>query len=462
MGYAIYCRISSDRTGESAGVTRQETECRNLAEHHGITVAEVYTDNDISAFSGATRPAYEMMLQDIRDRKIDGIICWHVDRLYRRTRDLEEIVDLVEKTGIQVRTVNAGDLDLNTATGRVTARMVAAIANYEVDHQIERQRSSQTQRAAAGKYRGGPILYGYKMGDTPGTLALSHPHADHVRDMADMVLAGSSLLAVTRKLKESGTKFKGRTEWTARHVRNILLSPTIAAISVHNGQEVGPAQWPAIVTEDEFRALQGILTDPARKTTQGNEKKWQGSGVYQCGRCGAKMRVKLTNSVNQQRGYRCMGCGRVYRAQHHVDGLIDKIILGYLNLPENRLTIIDQSSQGGEDVAALVTERGHLVERKNRLGSLFAEGAIDEAQLTAGTTEIGRQVDALDRRITAAREDSPLLELVLGADELEDRWRHLSADKRGQIIDTLIEVTIMPGSRGRRFDPSTIKIEWKS
>jgi hypothetical protein len=36
---AIYCRISSDPTGEAAGVKRQEADCRKLAE--GLEVVQV-------------------------------------------------------------------------------------------------------------------------------------------------------------------------------------------------------------------------------------------------------------------------------------------------------------------------------------------------------------------------------------------------------------------------------------
>lgn len=54
---AVYCRISDDRTGQRAGVQRQEEDCRALAESRGWPVADVYVDNDLSAYSGKPRPA---------------------------------------------------------------------------------------------------------------------------------------------------------------------------------------------------------------------------------------------------------------------------------------------------------------------------------------------------------------------------------------------------------------------
>ena len=62
---AIYVRISSDRAGAGMGVARQEEDCRALCERLGWQVADVYRDNDVSAFSGQTRPAWQQLNSDI-------------------------------------------------------------------------------------------------------------------------------------------------------------------------------------------------------------------------------------------------------------------------------------------------------------------------------------------------------------------------------------------------------------
>lgn len=62
---AIYARISRDVTGEALGVERQLQDSRKLAESRGWVMAEEYVDNDISAYGGKSRPAYERMLTDI-------------------------------------------------------------------------------------------------------------------------------------------------------------------------------------------------------------------------------------------------------------------------------------------------------------------------------------------------------------------------------------------------------------
>ena len=87
-GAAVYCRISQDREGAGLGVTRQEADCRALCERRGWTVVEVYTDNDVSAYSGKPRPNWARLIEDVRAGHIGAIVGWHVDRLTRSPREL--------------------------------------------------------------------------------------------------------------------------------------------------------------------------------------------------------------------------------------------------------------------------------------------------------------------------------------------------------------------------------------
>lgn len=86
----IYTRISNDKEGAGLGVQRQEEDCRELAESLGWKLAEVYTDNDISAYQRRkARTGYNRMLRGLETGKLSAIIAWHTDRLHRRTAELE-------------------------------------------------------------------------------------------------------------------------------------------------------------------------------------------------------------------------------------------------------------------------------------------------------------------------------------------------------------------------------------
>jgi cytochrome P450 len=120
MRAAVYTRISPDGTGQRAGVTRQLEDCEALADRLGWEVTHRYGDNDLSAYSGPTRPGFEAMLKAMADSEFGAVICWHPDRLIRSTKDLERLIDIANGRQVQLRAVNvvvAADLGL-PAEGR--------------------------------------------------------------------------------------------------------------------------------------------------------------------------------------------------------------------------------------------------------------------------------------------------------------------------------------------------------
>src|SRR4051812_20291823 len=101
----IYVRISDDKAEDAAGVGRQERDCRELAARQGWEVADVYVENDTSAFKRRTvrlpdgssaqrvvRPAFRQMLEDITAGAVDAVVGYDLDRIARDPRDLEDLI----------------------------------------------------------------------------------------------------------------------------------------------------------------------------------------------------------------------------------------------------------------------------------------------------------------------------------------------------------------------------------
>ena len=62
---------------------------------------DVFMDNDTSAYLNKRRPGFDKMLARIKTGP-SRVVVWHVDRLYRRPRELEDLIDLVESHPIPV------------------------------------------------------------------------------------------------------------------------------------------------------------------------------------------------------------------------------------------------------------------------------------------------------------------------------------------------------------------------
>jgi site-specific DNA recombinase len=111
---AIYARISSDPEGDMLGVTRQVDDCRALAERRGWHVVDSYVDDDVSAYKGKPRPQYRRMLDDMRAGVVDAVLVWHLDRLHRHPKELEEFFEVCDAAGISALASVTGDTDLST------------------------------------------------------------------------------------------------------------------------------------------------------------------------------------------------------------------------------------------------------------------------------------------------------------------------------------------------------------
>ncbi|MFD0518795.1 recombinase family protein [Paractinoplanes durhamensis] len=162
----LYLRMSMDRTGEGAGLKRQEQACRALALARGWVVVDV-VDDTISATTSrlADRPGWKRVVQMIETGRADLIVAWHLDRVTRSMKDLELLIDLALERDIGLATAT-GDIDLTTDAGRMVARILAAVSWGETERKSERQVLANDVRLAAGKPQWIRRPFGYEMDGT--------------------------------------------------------------------------------------------------------------------------------------------------------------------------------------------------------------------------------------------------------------------------------------------------------
>jgi site-specific DNA recombinase len=458
---AIYVRISEDKTGAGLGIERQEADCRALAGRLGWDVVEpIYSDNDVSAYSGKPRPGYRRLLADLRTGVADAVLCWHTDRLHRSPVELEEYIEVCQPQEIPTQTVKAGPLDLATPSGRLMARQLGAYARFESEHHSDRAKRARLQAATDGRWLGGLRPFGY---GTDG-MTVIEAEAEAIRWMAAEVLAGTSLRAIARKLNAEGIFTSQGRPWTPRAVAWLLRRPRNAALSQHHGEPIGPARWPAILDSDTWRGVVAVLGDPARNTTTSRARRWLLSGLALCGVCGEPVRSSVAVWGDRRLPSYVCPANHVRRNAAELDDLVEAVVVERLSRPDAaELLAPDQTG----DVAALHAQDAGLRARLDELGRLFGDGVIDALQLASGTASIRTQREDITASLAAASRGSVLAGVADAADPAEV-WEGLDLSRRRAIVDVLLEVTILRAKRGgaRRkgettFDPASVAIEWK-
>jgi site-specific DNA recombinase len=388
----IYTRISSDQAGEGLGVARQLSDCEALCHSRGWEVVGRFEDNDVSAYSGKRRPAYQALLLAIARSEVDCLVAWHPDRLHRSPRELENFIDLVERTRCQVVTVTAGTLDLSTPEGRLTARIVGSVARKESEDKSRRLKRKHLELAEGGKPHGGGRCFGYD-----GHQQIIPAEAELLRNTATRLLAGESLIGITRTL---GLKPVRSDSWTTGKIKSVMLRPTIAGIRIHNGREY-PAIWKPILDEDTWRRVVALLTDPVRGNGR-RHGKFMLSGLVTC-ECGNRM---LRTGGELQPRYVCRsehqhpgqsGCGRCTIHAIRLEDLVWAATLELLEDPANRerLAAMTQTSDSRAVLDAVATDETRL----EALRAQVADGTLDVLDFNAMKARITERVEASLRSI---------------------------------------------------------------
>ncbi len=83
----------------------------------------------------------------------DTLVATKLDRLARSTAHLVEITDGLEAKGACIHILDLG-VDTGTATGRLMLTMLGAIAQFERETMLERQRDGIAKAKAEGRYKG--------------------------------------------------------------------------------------------------------------------------------------------------------------------------------------------------------------------------------------------------------------------------------------------------------------------
>jgi len=455
----LYARISDDRTGLAAGVQRQEKEARALAARRGWVVGQVHVDNDIKAsrFGKKTRPAYLAMIERIEAGQVDGIVAFHTDRLYRRPRELEDLIDLVEHRGLVVATCE-GDFDLGSSDGRMVARMLVTMAAKESDDKSRRLRSKHRELAEAGKVGGGGRRpFGYQQ----DRVTIREDEAAIIRQGVDAIISGESLRGLTMRWRAAGIQTVTGVPWQSTTVKRLLCSARIAGRRSHKGNETR-AVWPEIITPDQSMRVRLILNDPNRDRTNGVEPRtYLLTGLVYCAACDVPMTtMPVWRKGTKYRRYQCRvdrgGCDRVGISADRLEADIGAAL---------DLLLRDRRGRKLAGRLSVVSDEQRLMDAIERDKAELKAWARDLAQQKVGKLaylaaagELEAQIDGAEAELRRAQAEMAVDDLVEG----DEPWDEMTWSRQQKVAARFIaKIPVQATSRSNnRYDRSRWDVEW--
>jgi site-specific DNA recombinase len=467
-------RISHDKAGDEHGISKQEKKCRELAERLGWTITEVVKENDVSAYkrkrtrlpNGAyqlrtDRPEYRRVLDLLAFGHCDGLIAYDLDRVVRDPRDLEDLIDVVESVDprIPVESVT-GSLRLGNDSEVMMARFLVTHANQSSRDKARRVSLERERLASLGRPQGGGVRpFGY----ADDRITVIDSEAEEIRKWAERVLDPDepwNTHQIARDLNKRGVPTVRGGKWNHRTVQVILTGPRIVGISVHKGNEVGKAVWPAILPRTTWDELRAVLGDRSGKGGQRNTLVRWLTGVLVCGHEGCGSTLRGGSSYKKRVRYWCNpthgGCGKIAIDAVLAEEEIQRQVLEYLTDPVvlDRLRGSLDRQRGGDlrakiaadeaDLTALVADWAH--KRITREEWLAARGPIAE--------RIRRSRQLLVRAAPKA------VKKILQATDIAEAWASLEpAEKRDVVLVCVKGYRVLPytASGPRKFDPARLK-----
>ena len=151
MKAAIYKRVS---TRDKQDIGMQDKAIKDYCEREHIEIFKDYSDIGQSG-SKESRPEFDIMQQDMRDKKFDCIIVYKLDRIGRSLSHLVKLFEEFKKKNVQFISITQS-INTTTPEGRMFLHMLMVLAEYERELTIDRVNDGLTEAKAKGKILGRP------------------------------------------------------------------------------------------------------------------------------------------------------------------------------------------------------------------------------------------------------------------------------------------------------------------
>ncbi len=149
--YVRKSRILKDATHYSPEI--QEQACRARAEKEGWEVMDVITDLDKSG-RNSKREGIQKVIRMVKTGQVDFVIAHYLDRSFRNSNSFFAFQGLLQRYGVDFVSVSE-PFDTRTFLGRLTASIMASMAELPVLAASERGRAAKKARFKRGFHNGG-------------------------------------------------------------------------------------------------------------------------------------------------------------------------------------------------------------------------------------------------------------------------------------------------------------------
>jgi site-specific DNA recombinase len=457
---ALYTRVSTDvQVEEGFSLDAQLHRLRAYCESQGWTISDVYTDEGISA-KNTERPQLQRMLSDIRDRKIDVVLVYRLDRLTRSVLDLHELLQEFERYNVGFKSATEV-FDTTTAMGRLFITIVAALAQWERENLGERVRFGQAQMVREGRYFGNTPPYGYDLRD--GELFINPIEAHVIRTIFDLYLSGNGMSRIVKHLNDPSNHIPhphGSDHWSMKVINTIVKNPVYCGYVRYGNKTkkrgsnhelvVTKSTHEPIIEEHVFNRAQSLMeqrrTSPPRSGTGVHPL----VGVLRCGLCGGPMigrtaKAGTSGRIHDYHGYMCntrrhkrtcaMKMWKSNIIEQAVIDEVEKIARETIKHAEVSIPVEEIESEQEQ----IQIELSKLKAQRKKLMQAFRTDIISADDLKESLDDIREDEQKLEERLASVTQKPYASFTMDDIKSLKKAWKYANPQERREMIRAVVD-----------------------
>jgi site-specific DNA recombinase len=223
-----YIRVSTDKQTKGLSLQNQKKTIRKYASLHNLHLQKIFSDNG-SARKITSRPGLIDLLHTVKDKNLDAVIVYRLDRMFRNTKDALNIIEKFKRHGVAFHSFTE-KIDTESPQGRFFLTILASFATMERELISERIKDVLKSKRERKELISGNPPYGYdvfeiknRKGKTVRKLIENSKEQRRIRKMIKLYKKGLTYGQISDELKRLRYKTKtGNKNWHYMSVRKIV------------------------------------------------------------------------------------------------------------------------------------------------------------------------------------------------------------------------------------------------
>ncbi|MBP3920980.1 MAG: recombinase family protein [Bacilli bacterium] len=394
----IYIRVSTfDQAREGFSLPEQETKLKEFCDCKGYEIYKIYKDAGISA-KNDKRPAYQEMMNDVKNGTINVVVALKLDRITRSVYDVEKLMRVLNEYGCDL---DCKDDDSNTVSsnGKMYIRITTAFSQNEIERCSERTKFGMVGAIKAGHIPNKTPI-GFKRDNkklVPDPLT-----KDIVVRMYDLYLEGKSYQSIANIYNKE--EILGRTNWKDSTIQKIMTNELYKGDFVNGKRTKKPTYYENVVEP----IVSKEKWDNCQYQTQRNARHYERTATYlfinklKCSTCGSFLGGKATTKKNGKKYYYygCKKCRTNYKEEDIKNGLL--IILYDLIKKDNMINKYYTpfiKSKVDNDTEELSKKLKDYEKQKDRIKSAYMQGIVKLNEFSSELKSIEYNIKELEKKI---------------------------------------------------------------